>query len=91
MKRTHALDISERALIFLANRTDDVQRFLTASGLDVDDLQARGSDPSILSAALSFLAEDESLAREFSEAENLKPGQLLQACATLDPNGSMAW
>jgi hypothetical protein len=37
------------------------------------------------------LADDESLAREFSEAENLKPGQLLQACATLDPNGSMAW
>ena len=91
MKRKLALEIAERALIFLANRPPDIQNFLTASGLDVDELQARSEDPAILSAALGFLAGDESLARTFSEEETLKPGQLLQAYATIDPHASAAW
>lgn len=91
MKRAFAIEISERALIFLANRPSDIERFLTVSGLDVDELRARSSDSSILSAALGFLANDESLAKAFSEEENLKPGTLLHACATLDPHGSTAW
>ncbi len=91
MKRAFALEISERALTFLANRPDDIQRFLTASGLDADELQARSNDSAILAAALSHLCSEEALAREFSEGENLKPGVLLQACATLDPHGSTSW
>ena len=91
MRREFAQEISERALIFLANRPDDIQRFLTASGLDADDLLARSGDSAILSAVLTFLCSDESIAKEFSEEERLKPGLLLQACATLDPHGSSAW
>lgn len=91
MKRAFAVEISERALTFLANRPEDIQRFLTASGLDVDDLLASSNDPAILSAALNHLCSDETLAREFSEAENLKPGILLQACATLDPHAASSW
>lgn len=91
MKRAFAIEISERALIFLANRPPDLERFLTVSGLDADELRARSDDSAILSATLSFLANDESLAKTFSEDENLKPGVLLQACATLDPHGSTAW
>ena len=91
MKRTFALEISERALIFLANRPSEIERFLTVSGLDVDELRARSGDSSILAAVLEFLANNESLAKEFSEEENLKPGMLLHACATLDPHGSTAW
>jgi hypothetical protein len=91
MQRKLALDIAERALIFLANRPGDIQNFLTTSGLDPDVLQARSADQVILAAALGHLAADESLARTFSEEEHLKPGQLLQAFATLDPHGSTAW
>ena len=91
MKRALAIEIAEQALIYLANRPEHVQRFLTVSGLDPDELQARASDPAILGAALNFLASDESLAKEFSEEEKLKPGWLLHACATLDPHGSTAW
>ena len=91
MKRTYALEIAEHVLIFLANRPDEIERFLTVSGLDVDELRARMDDPAILSAALGFLAGNESLAEEFSKEQNLKPGMLLQACATLDPHGSTAW
>jgi len=91
MKRTYALEIAEMVLIFLANRPDEIERFLTVSGLDLDELRARMGDPAILSEALNFLAGNESLAEEFSRDQNLKPGLLLQACATLDPHGSTAW
>ncbi len=91
MQRKLALDIAERALIFLANHPSEIQNFLTSSGLDPDGLQARSTDQVILAAALGHLAGDESLARTFSEEESLKPGQLLQAYAVLDPHGSTAW
>lgn len=91
MKRAFALEIAEMVLIFLANRPEEIERFLTVSGLDVDELRARMADPAILSAALNFLAGNESLAEEFSRDQNLKPGQLLHAMATLDPHGSSAW
>lgn len=91
MKRSAALEIAELVLIFLANRPDEVQRFLTVSGLDPDELRESGDNPAILAAALNFLASSESLAEEFSRDEKLKPGVLLQACATLDPHGSTAW
>ena len=91
MRREFAQEISERALIFLANRPDDIQRFLTASGLDGIDLLEGTGDSAILSAVLNHLASEESLAKEFSEEEKLKPGTLLQACATLDPHSSSSW
>ena len=88
MKRPQAEQIAERALTFLANRPENLGQFLTASGLDASELIARAEDADIRIAALSFIAENETLAKEFSEDEKLKPGQLLQICAVLDPHGS---
>ena len=91
MKRALAEQISDRALAFLAARPPDLQRFLTASGLAADALLDRSDDKLILAAALGFIAGDESLAKDFSEGEGLKPGALLNAYAKLDPHGSSAW
>ena len=91
MKKQQAEQMSERALTFLSSRPSDLQRFLTASGLDANELLDRSDDKVILSAALGFLAADESLAKDFSQSEGLKPGALLAACAALDPHGSSAW
>jgi hypothetical protein len=91
MKRQQAEQIAERALTFLANRPPFLEQFLTASGLDASELIARSDDPDIRTAVLGFVAGDESLAKEFSEDERLKPGQLLQICAALDPHGSSSW
>lgn len=91
MKRALAEELSERALIFLTTRPPDLQRFLTASGLDAKDLLNRSEDKEILAAVLGFVVGDESLAKEFSETEDLKPGALLTAYATLDPHGAGAW
>lgn len=91
MKNAAAEEISERALAYLATRPSDLQRFLTASGLDADTLLAGSGDKAILAAVLGFLMSDESLAKEFSESERLKPGELLAALARLDPHGSSAW
>jgi hypothetical protein len=90
MKTAQAEQISERALAFLATRPADLQRFLTASGLDADALLDRSDDKAILAAVLGFVAGEESLAKDFSEAESLKPGALLAAYARLDPHGSSA-
>lgn len=91
MKRDLAFKMAERALTFLSERPADLQRFLTASGLDGDDLLARHDDHAILAAVMGFVAADESLAKDFSESEQLKPGALLNACAVIDPHGSSAW
>ena len=91
MKKSQAEQIAERALTFLANRPEIIQQFLTASGLDASELIARAEDADIRTAVLNFVAADETLAKEFSEDEKLKPGQLLQVCAALDPHGSSSW
>ena len=91
MKRQQAEQIAEQALTFLANRPENLQQFLTASGLDASELIARAEDADIRGAVLGFVAADESLAKEFSEDQGLKPGQLLQICAVLDPRGSSSW
>jgi hypothetical protein len=91
MKKHEAEQISERALTFLASRPQDLQRFLTASGLDGSELLGRADDKAILAAVLGFLAADETIAKAFSEEERLKPGALIAACAILDPHGSTAW
>jgi hypothetical protein len=91
MKLELALQMSERALTFLSERPDDLQRFLTASGLDAAELLSRHDDKAILSAVLGFVVGDESLAKDFSESEGLKPGALLHAYAVVDPHGSSAW
>lgn len=91
MKKHEAEQMSERALMFLSTRPSDLQRFLTASGLDASELLDKSDDKAILSAVLSFLAADEQLAKAFSEEEQLKPGAIVTACAILDPHGSSAW
>ena len=91
MKRQQAEQIAERALTFLANRPEILQQFLTASGLDASELIAKAGDADMRAAVLGFVADNEALAKEFSEDEKLKPGQLLQVCAVLDPHGSSSW
>jgi hypothetical protein len=91
MKRELAFEMSERALTFLSERPAELQRFLTASGLAPDELLAGRNDKAILAAVLGFVAADESLAKDFSASEGLKPGALLTACAVIDPHGSSAW
>jgi Protein of unknown function (DUF3572) len=91
MKKHEAHEICQQALLFLALRPPDLQNFLTASGLDGHQLLDKAEDKAIQSAALVFLAADEQLAKAFSEDQGLKPGQLLAACAILDPHGSSAW
>jgi hypothetical protein len=91
MKREMAFEMSERALTFLSERPAELQRFLTASGLAPDELLTAHKDKAILAAVLGFVAADESLAKDFSESQGLKPGALLNACAVIDPHGSSAW
>ncbi|MCE9523561.1 MAG: DUF3572 domain-containing protein [Alphaproteobacteria bacterium] len=83
--------MSERALMFLVTRPPDLQRFLTASGLDAHELLNKADDKAILSATLSFLAADEELAKAFSAEDGLKPGVLATACAVLDPHSADTW
>jgi hypothetical protein len=65
--------IGIRAVGFLAEQPDLLQRFLDLSGLDVADLRSRVQDPALLGAILDFILFDETLTRAFAEAAELAP------------------
>jgi hypothetical protein len=91
MKRHAASDIGDRAIEFLAASPELLNGFLNVSGLSPDELLAAAEDSAIRVNALHYIASDEATAKAFSEATQLKPGQLAQALAMLDPHGSSAW
>jgi NAD(P)-dependent dehydrogenase (short-subunit alcohol dehydrogenase family) len=67
-----------RALAHLAADGDGLVRFLTLSGLELDDLRARAGDPELLAGVVDFLCSDEKLCTEFLAAENID-SQMLHA------------
>ena len=60
MNSVDAETLALKALAFLAQSPDDLERFVALSGVTADDLRARADDPEILAAVLDFvLAADE--------------------------------
>jgi hypothetical protein len=91
MKRHQADDAGVKAIDFLAGAPDLLNGFLNVSGLSPDDLLCGHEDKSIRLNALHYIAADEGVAKAFCESAGLKPGQLGQILAALDPHGSTAW
>lgn len=79
MTQEAAAEIGARALIFLADRPDDVSAFLAETGAAAGDLRAAAEDPSALGFVLAHLARREELAAAFCEAEGLTADELAAA------------
>ena len=67
------------ALGFLAGEPDRLMRFLSLTGLALEDLRERAGEPRLLAAVLDHLLGDESLLFLFAESEALHPAEVAAA------------
>jgi hypothetical protein len=67
-----------KALTFLAQSPEDLDRFVALSGVAPGDLRARAGDLEILAAVLDFMLTDDSRIGAFCESLEIDP-QTLQA------------
>jgi hypothetical protein len=91
LKRHRAEELGHEAVNYLVETPDQLYAFLNMSGLTPDNIRLAPEDKVIRLSALEFIGADETLAKEFSRVHGLKPGELQQALAILDPHGSTAW
>lgn len=77
--------IALQALAWILSDSARAERLLTLTGLAVDDLRARLDDPSVLSAALSFLETYDRDLIACAHDLGLRPAQLINAHNALNP------
>jgi hypothetical protein len=73
LTKERAETIALEALGFLAGRPEDMERFLTNSGIDVDELRRRAGDPDMLRAVTEYVLGDDILVNGFCEEHGLTP------------------
>ena len=78
MLSSAAETLALRALAWTAGE-GFLDQFLTVSGLDIDELRNRTSDPELLAGFLDYFLSQETLAKGFCEAEKIDPQILYQA------------
>lgn len=71
MKVDTAETIALKALGYLVNRDDALDRFLALSGTDVAELRIRAEEREFLASVTDFLLADEALLTGFCEAERV--------------------
>ncbi len=67
MNREMAESLALRALAAIAADTDTLSRFLSLSGLTLDELRLRAAEAELLAGVLDFLLSDEALLTGFCE------------------------
>jgi hypothetical protein len=72
------------ALSWLAGHEGGLERFLAASGSDVDTLRALAGNPETARALLEFLLANEDLLLVFCETASIKPQTIHAALRRLD-------
>ena len=76
MTTASAETLALKALGYLADLPQALERFLGESGAEVPILRERASDPVFLAAVVDFLLADDGLAAGFCDAESLEPRSL---------------
>lgn len=71
--------IGIRALGFMAEDGDRLERFLALSGVGIDSLKAQANDPQTLAGILTYMMQDESLLLSFSANQQLQPEEISAA------------
>ena len=71
MHRSEAETLALKTLAFLARDADGLLRFLTLSGIEIEDLRARAAEPEVLAGVLDFLLADDALLNAFATQENV--------------------
>jgi Protein of unknown function (DUF3572) len=74
MQTAEAIEIARDALIWLAGRPDDLERFLELGGARRGEVLERCDEPEFLGFVLDFLLESEDAVLAFAAAADLPPG-----------------
>lgn len=77
-----------QALGFLAEDSERLTRFFSVTGLDPAGIREAAGAPDFLAGVLSYLATDETLAREFIAAASCAPDDIFRAHTAL---GGQPW
>jgi hypothetical protein len=75
--------IALRAVQFLAEEPDRLQRFLDLTGVPPDSLRARLAEPAFLAGILDHLLGDEALLLAFADWAQVAPAEIAAARRTL--------
>ena len=79
MQRFTAETLALKALAFLVGHDEALGRFLTLSGIHLQELRERADDPLLLAAVLDFVLGEDRLLLEFAEAEAVDPKRVHEA------------
>lgn len=85
LARENAETIALKALAFIASAEERLSAFMAETGISLDTLHTRASDPDILAAALDALMRDESNLLMFAANAGLAPDEVVRAHAVLSP------
>ena len=83
-----AIEIGQRALIWLSGEPEALGAFLGASGLAPSEIRARAADPEFLGVVLDFLLGDEAMLLAFCRDTGTAPPDPARARALL-PGGDL--
>ncbi|MGF1660168.1 MAG: DUF3572 family protein [Rubrimonas sp.] len=90
-EREAAERLATEALLWLAERPEEMAGFLGWSGAAPETVRARACDPAFLGFALDFVLLDEARARAFSLAAGFGPEEALRARAALPGGDAPHW
>ena len=76
MNSIEAETLALKALAFLAHSPEEIDRFVTLSGVAPADLRERAEEPEILAAVLDFLLTDDTRVTAFCEEAGIDPREL---------------
>lgn len=86
MKQEQAIELGQRALVWLAGQPDALGAFLAASGAEPADVRARAGDPEFLGFVLEHLLQSDALVVAFAQDAGVATGLPARARAAL-PGG----
>lgn len=87
MPRDEAETVALQALGFLASEPSRLTRFVGETGISLDTLHARASEPDVMRAVLESLLRDEPELLMFTANTGLEPEAVSRAHRTIDAAG----
>jgi Protein of unknown function (DUF3572) len=76
MNSDQAEILALKALAFLAHSPEELDRFVSLSGLTPDDLRERAGEPETLAAVMDFLMAEDARVMGFCEEARIDPREL---------------
>ena len=86
-----ASELAVRVLIALAERPEDLARFMDMAGLQPQELRNLARRPDIAVFLLDYVVEDDARLCDFAGAMNLRAQDIMAARTALSGPGSYGW